>query len=311
VAFAAEGDPPPDPVSDPTPVDTGKPSKRDARVKLQVRGLNDGRLRFGERITAVARLSPALSGEPITFSLLRGDRRVGRRTVSVSSSGVARWNLGPYKPGAYRIRAEHPRTARMASETQRSRRFGISYSSLAQGNYGRDVAIFNRHLRKLAFATPGGRTFSEATGRAVLAYRKANGMDRTELATTGIVKRVLRGKGRVKLRHPGAGRHVEGDIGRQILILADDGKPVEVYHTSSGASATPTILGRYRFYSKTPGFNSKGMYYSSYFIRGYAIHGYKSVPTYPASHGCLRIPIPDAIHVYTWVDIGMPIYTYR
>ena len=36
------------------------------------------------------------------------------------------------------------------------------------------------------------------------------------------------------------------------------------------------------------------MVYSSYFIRGYAIHGYADVPTYAASHGCLRMPIPDA-----------------
>ena len=33
---------------------------------------------------------------------------------------------------------------------------------------------------------------------------------------------------------------------------------------------------------------------SNYFIRGYAIHGYAEVPTYAASHGCLRVPIPDA-----------------
>ena len=52
------------------------------------------------------------------------------------------------------------------------------------------------------------------------------------------------------------------------------------------------------------------MYYSVYFIRGYAIHGYQSVPTYPASHGCLRNPIPDSKHIYDWVDIGDPIYVY-
>jgi peptidoglycan hydrolase-like protein with peptidoglycan-binding domain len=28
--------------------------------------------------------------------------------------------------------------------------------------------------------------------------------------------------------------------------------------------------------------------------RGYAIHGYVDVPPFNASHGCLRVPIPDA-----------------
>ena len=51
-------------------------------------------------------------------------------------------------------------------------------------------------------------------------------------------------------------------------------------------------------------------YYSSYFIRGYAIHGYKSVPNYPASHGCLRTFIADQPRIYDLTKIGMPIYTF-
>ena len=67
---------------------------------------------------------------------------------------------------------------------------------------------------------------------------------------------------------------------------------------SSGKPSTPTVIGRFRVYTKTPGVNSEGMVDSNYFIRGYAIHGYAEVPTYAASHGCLRIPIPDAPAVY-------------
>ena len=63
---------------------------------------------------------------------------------------------------------------------------------------------------------------------------------------------------------------------------------------SSGKPSTPTVIGRFRVYSKTPGTNAEGMVDSNYFIRGYAIHGYAEVPTYAASHGCLRVPIPDA-----------------
>ena len=60
-----------------------------------------------------------------------------------------------------------------------------------------------------------------------------------------------------------------------------------------------------------PRFNAKGMYYSNFFIGGYAIHGYASVPNYAASHGCIRIPIPSAIAVNRWIDLGDPIYVYR
>ena len=53
-----------------------------------------------------------------------------------------------------------------------------------------------------------------------------------------------------------------------------------------------------------PGYLPDGMYYSSFFFRGYAIHGYNPAPDYPASHGCMRLPIIDAISVFDWVNYG-------
>jgi lipoprotein-anchoring transpeptidase ErfK/SrfK len=61
---------------------------------------------------------------------------------------------------------------------------------------------------------------------------------------------------------------------------------------------------------RQPGYNSHAMYYSVYFQGGYATHGYNPVPTYNASHGCVRNPIPFSRFIYGWVRIGMPIYVY-
>jgi lipoprotein-anchoring transpeptidase ErfK/SrfK len=83
-----------------------------------------------------------------------------------------------------------------------------------------------------------------------------------------------------------------------------------VFHISSGKPSTPSDYGAFRFYLKTPGFNSIGMYYSIYYNRGEATHGYHDVPTYAASHGCLRNPIPDSRFIYDWVKIGMRIWVY-
>jgi lipoprotein-anchoring transpeptidase ErfK/SrfK len=96
-----------------------------------------------------------------------------------------------------------------------------------------------------------------------------------------------------------------------VLVLARGGKPDKILHASSGKPSTPTVFGKFHFYSKTPGFNAHGMYYSNYFVGGYAIHGYESVPAYAASHGCIRIPIPSATSVYRWVSLGDTIYVYR
>jgi lipoprotein-anchoring transpeptidase ErfK/SrfK len=113
------------------------------------------------------------------------------------------------------------------------------------------------------------------------------------------------------VRDPRAGRHVEANLTKQVLAEIEPGGRVRaIYTMSSGKPSTPTVLGRFQVYLKTPGVNSEGMVDSNYFIRGYAIHGYPEVPTYAASHGCLRVPIPDAPAIYAWVHTGTPVDVY-
>ena len=99
---------------------------------------------------------------------------------------------------------------------------------------------------------------------------------------------------------------------RQVLAEIEPGGHVRtIYTMSSGKPSTPTVIGRFQVYLKTPGVNSEGMVDSNYFIRGYAIHGYAEVPTYAASHGCLRVPIPDASAIYGWVRTGTRVDVYN
>jgi lipoprotein-anchoring transpeptidase ErfK/SrfK len=104
---------------------------------------------------------------------------------------------------------------------------------------------------------------------------------------------------------------MEADLSRQVLGLFNaNGRPELVYHVSSGKPSTPTVLGSYYVYSKTPGYNSLGMLDSNYFVEGYAVHGYHEVPTFAASHGCIRAPIPDASTIYGWARYGTRIDVY-
>ncbi len=44
------------------------------------------------------------------------------------------------------------------------------------------------------------------------------------------------------------------------------------------------------------------------------IHGFSSVPNYPASHGCIRVPLAGANpakFLYEWIDIGTPVRILR
>ena len=46
---------------------------------------------------------------------------------------------------------------------------------------------------------------------------------------------------------------------------------------------------------------------AAYFRGGIARHQSPDVPSYPASHGCVRLPDGEADRVYRFVDVGTPV----
>jgi lipoprotein-anchoring transpeptidase ErfK/SrfK len=135
-------------------------------------------------------------------------------------------------------------------------------------------------------------------------------MSRSSSASRAVFAKVFAGRGGYHLRYPNAGKHVEANLERQVVVLADHGRAERIYHMSSGKPSTPTVRGSFRFYSKTGGTNSHGMLDSNYFIGGYAIHGYPEVPTFAASHGCIRVPNADAASIFGWISLGDRIWVY-
>ena len=263
----------------------------------------------GSRVRLRGSVSPYVAGAAVEVSVYRKSRQVLQRTVPVSAgnNGRGKYALGfePSGRGVYRV------TVSQSGAAGDSTRLYVVRASAHAGSRGRGVRALQRRLKDLGYVTPINGHYGGSTARAVLAFRKVNGYARTTTAGSSVYRRLARGAGGFKLRYPKAGKHVEFDWSRQVLVLARGSRPQIVLHTSSGHPATPTVFGKYRFYRKHPGYNAKGMYYSSYFVGGYAIHGFSPVPTYPASHGCLRIPIASAKRVYGWVSLGDPIYTYK
>ncbi len=297
------------------PAQKAPPGVQASKIALRLNGLKGGKLTAGNRFKLNGTLRPWAAGEKVTLVMTRGKKTLKRKEVVVkqkpgASFGKFSMSKKLIKPGRYAIQAIHNPTDSLGGSKDRTRTFKIRYPDLDPGNKNSSVAIFNRLLERQGYVNDEGKKYDAATGRAVLAFHKVNGKQRNENADPGDFKKLADGRGGYKLRYPGAGKHVETDLSRQVMVLAKKGKVDEIYHISSGAPATPTILGHYQFYRKEPGVNNVGMVNSVYFIRGYATHGYPSVPTYPASHGCLRNPIPDSMHIYNWIDIGDDIYVY-
>jgi hypothetical protein len=259
-------------------------------------------------------VKPYVRGEVLTLYAIRRGKasKQVRRTVGRRGRYEFRFKVG--NPGPVRLVVKHKANDAQQAFRTRNETIQVVSWSAGQGDRGTKVTLLQRGLAKLGFATPVTGYYDSLTANAVNAFRKTNGMGRDGFAISSVYAKVLRGDGAYKLRYPTSGthgKHVEFDWSRQVLVLADRGKPYRVYHVSSGKPSTPTVFGSYRFYRKEPGTNSHGMVYSSYFIGGYAIHGYASVPNYPASHGCLRVPIPNAVSIYNWIDLGDPIQTYE
>jgi lipoprotein-anchoring transpeptidase ErfK/SrfK len=295
--------PPPPPPPPPTPAIAME------AAKVHVAGHDELALR-GQAYRLRGTMTPVAAGEKVTLAIHRNGKHVRNVRVPVAADGRFTRKMKPKRAGRYSVRATHVATPALAAARGPKVTVDVVEPRAAQGARGPLVRLLQRGLDRLAYAVPRNDTYDAATGRAVMAFRKVNTMPRRYDADRAVIAKVLAGKGAFKPRHPDAGRHVEADISRQVLALIDGGKVIDTYHTSTGAPATPTIIGSFRVYRKDPGTNALGMVKSSYFIRGYAIHGYVDVPAFNASHGCLRVPIPDAQRIYDWIRMGDRVITY-
>ena len=315
-------DPPTAPPTQPAPPTTPTPpppTPAEGKGSIEIAsGLSDAGRRYvaaGQRVQVRGRVKPFVAGQQVIVELFRGGKVVATRTVDVTrakdGNGAFAVVFSVTSAGSYTVKARHQATDQQARFTMANKRFQALKGSVGRGSGRARIHLVQLGLKRLAFVTSTSGRFDGATARAVIAFRKTNKMSRNSSVSAKVFEMLLNGQGGYRLKYPRAGKHVEADLSRQVLVLARNGKAERIYHTSTGAPSTPTVLGSFRFYRKQPGTNAKGMVHSWYFIRGYAIHGYKSVPTSPASHGCLRVPIPNALSIFRWVKMGDRIFVYR
>jgi hypothetical protein len=165
-------------------------------------------------------------------------------------------------------------------------------------------------------------TWDLLSRHALVAFQKVEGRTRTGLLTRGELQ-VLRGAAR-PLPLEGGPAHVEIDIERQILFVVDDaGTVVKVLPVSTGSEGryfdegrwqrAHTPRGRFAVGRKIEGWRRSTLgllYYPSYFSGGVAVHGSPSVPAYPASHGCVRVPMYAAKELSEMMPVGTPVIVH-
>ena len=195
-------------------------------------------------------------------------------------------------------------------------------AGLAQGAKGAEVLALEETLAKQRYSI--GKVdgvYDAMTTHAVMAFQKAHGMARTGRATPDVLAKIATAGVNGPMMPGGGSNRVEIDLKRQILQLYKGGDLVTVLSVSTGnnkrfcvdgdCAVAVTPGGSFRATRKIRGIRVSRLgklWDPVYFNGGIAIHGSPSVPAYPASHGCVRIPIPVSTWFFDQVPVGTPVY---
>jgi hypothetical protein len=264
------------------------------------------------RVGGVVR--PYVAGQSVMVRTFLGRRVIKSDHLRIKRSrngtyGVFTETVSSPKAGTVTVDVRHAKTDQMVG-LQASRVITALPENVGFGSTGRFVQLIQQQLAALHFYIPQTGVYDQGTGLAVDAYHRLLRRGFSQNLDPATINSLLDGVGTFKVLDPRDGTHVEGNLSDQLLALINGSSVYRIYPISSGKPSTPTVLGHFSVYQRTPGYLPDGMYYSDFFIGGYAIHGYDPAPDYPASHGCMRLPIVDAISVFNWLTYGDVVDVY-
>lgn len=150
-----------------------------------------------------------------------------------------------------------------------------------------------------------------ATENGILAFQKWERLRRTGLLDARTESRLSTATQPAPVSRGRAGKRAEILLDRQVALLINDNKVLRTIAVSTGKPSTPTPPGDYRVYAKIRRWWStpfrEWLPYALPFVGGIAFHEFLDVPTYPASHGCVRQAVAVAPWTYAFAEVGMPV----
>jgi hypothetical protein len=263
-------------------------------------------------VTGVVR--PYVAGQAVDVKAFLGRRLIKSARLRVQASHSKSFgrfviSIAAPRAGTVSIVVSHAATSAMGAFGARR-----SYTSLDEhvgfGSRGPFVQLIQQRLAALHIYVIRSGVYDQHTGLAVDAYHRLLRRGHSQSLDGRTISFLLDGLGQFKVRFPKQGRHAEGNLSDQLLALIVGSKVQAIYPISSGKPSTPTVLGNFRVYERVPSYLPDGMYYSDFFFGGFAIHGFNPAPDFPASHGCMRMPISDAISAFDWLAIGDGVDVY-
>jgi hypothetical protein len=189
------------------------------------------------------------------------------------------------------------------------------YPTASVGSQGPHILLLEQRLADLTYRPgPVDGTFDYRTHQAVIAFQKWEGLSRDGVVGPGTWARLMTASVPTAARNE-SGVWIEVILAKQVFLYVENGTVTRTLPTSTGRSYT------YRsspYTVERKSIPDGPRYRALYLNPGYllAIHGYPSVPIYPASDGCIRLPkwdmddlrerdgsnpmIPDGTKVYVY-----------
>jgi len=261
----------------------------------------------GSRFVFAASLRPRGAGQ-IDVQI----QRAGGVLVDKAFGGPVRIRLDSRRLTTYVIRARVQPSPGFTSAVHLVRAH-VVLPRLSFGASGIAVAQLGSRLRALHYATPFTATFDSRLLDAVYAFEKVQGLPRTGVADAAFWQRLADPRTPIP-RYAQPGDHIEIDKPHQVLYVVRGSQVALIVPVSTaGIPGRFTPTGRFAIYRKVTGFDPSPLgtlYDPMYFTAGYAIHGNPSVPPYPASHGCVRVPMWIAPYLYATNPYGETVYVY-
>jgi len=180
-----------------------------------------------------------------------------------------------------------------------------------------------RRLSELGYWTgPVDGALDSGSRHALIAFQKVEGRQRTGKLRRADLQALLSAI-RPLPKYSGYA-HVEIDLNRQVLFIVDaSGTITHILPVCTGNEKTyrdhgeihraHTPRGRFRVLRKIAGWrlSSLGLlYYPNYIHNGIAIHGSTAMAVYPASHGCIRIPMFASKKLSELTPVGTEVIVY-
>lgn len=198
---------------------------------------------------------------------------------------------------------------------------GIDTADVTFGDSGLVISVLNQSLNDAGFNADEADEFGAETRHAVYAFQKHYGLEPDGVFTADMWSLLDEP---IVLPRQEYGDRVEVDLGKQVLYVLEDHEvsyiaPIssgngELYRTSRGTRAyAVTPEGEYTIERSIDGLRKSflgTLYDPYYFLGGFAFHGSRSVPNYPASHGCVRLTLWDIAELKDYFFVDQAVYIY-